>query len=476
MKKRLLVLSTAVVFGIGLPSAGCGAANGVVTPPSVDPPVATRYSGNPILTQRYAADPEPMIFEGRLYVYSSNDMDNRGDYHIVSYNLISTDDMVNWLDHGVVFRVPRDAPWAGRAFAPAAVARHGKVFLYFPNGGSNIGVAVADRPEGPFVDPLGRPLVDRNIPNANVAWVFDPGVFIDDDGQAYLYFGGGANAQFGHGQNLRVIRLNTDMISVTGPAITIEARNSFEAAFVHKRNDTYYFTYSTDFSEGAARIDYLTSSNPVTGWTYRGVVLENPRLNGQNINRHNNNHQGIIEYGDNWYIFYHDRRLSNEVYFRNISVERLVHNEDGTIRPVVVTAEGVPQIRYLDPFRTVKSPTINQQAGIAVEPSSEGGTMVTSINDGNWIRVAGVDFANGARSFEARVASGSSGGRIELRAGSATGPLIGTVTVPATGGWNGWETVRTDVSPIRGVHDVYFMFKGEGAEPLFNFDSWKFNP
>lgn len=432
-------------------------------------------SANPIPTQRYAADPDPMIFDGRLYVYSSNDQHNRGSYDIVSYNLVSTVDMVNWLDHGVVFEVPRDASWAGRAYAPSAIERGGKVYLYFPNGGTNIGVAVADRPEGPFVDPLGKPLIDRHIPNADVAWVFDPGVFVDDDGQAYLYFGGGANSRFGFGENLRVIKLNEDMISVEGPAITIEARNSFEAAFVHKRNGTYYFTYSTNFAEGPARIDYLVSDNPMTGFTYKGVVLDNPTLDGRNINANNNNHQGIIEYEGVWYIFYHDRRISGETYFRNIAVDLLVHNEDGSIRPVVVTSEGVPQIRKLNPFDTVKAATINRQEGIGVEARSEGGTMVTSITDGNWIRLAGVDFGSGARTFQARVASGSAGGRIEIRLGTQTGRLIGTATVPGTGGWEQWQTVETSVSPVDGVHDLYFVFRGEGQEPLFNFDWWRFS-
>jgi arabinoxylan arabinofuranohydrolase len=437
---------------------------------------STGFAQNPIPTQRYAADPDPMIFEGRLYVYSSNDQHNRRGYDIVSYNLVSTVDMVNWLDHGVVFEVPRDASWAGRAYAPAAIERNGKVYLYFPNGGANTGVAVADRPEGPFVDPLGGPLIDRHIPNADVAWVFDPGVFIDDDGQAYLYFGGGANDRFGYGENLRVIRLNDDMISVDGPAITIEARNSFEAAYVHKHNGTYYFTYSTNFAEGPARIDYLTSDNPVTGFTHRGVVLDNPTLDGQNINNNNNNHQGIIEYEGVWYIVYHDRRLSGQTYFRNISVDLLVHNEDGSIEPVVVTSEGVPQIRNLDPFQTVKAATINRQEGIAVEPCSEGGTMVTSINDGDWIRLAGVDFGSGARTFEARVASGSEGGELEIRVGSHTGPVAGTVKVPGTGGWEEWRTVRTELSSIEGVHDLYFVFRGQGPDDLFNFNWWKFIP
>ncbi len=191
------------------------------------------FTDNPIIAHKYTADPNAMVWNGRVYVYCSCDDNNNDGYDIVDYTLVSSDDMVNWTDHGQVFNAKEDTYWAGLAYAPACIERNGKFYLYFPDGASSIGVAVADLPEGPFTDPLGRSLVSRSTPGVTdkVAWIFDPAVFIDDDGQAYLYFGGGGDY---HGQNLQVIKLNNDMTSVSGSAVTIEARNSFEAAFMHK--------------------------------------------------------------------------------------------------------------------------------------------------------------------------------------------------------------------------------------------------
>jgi hypothetical protein len=171
------------------------------------------------------------------------------------------------------------------------------------------------------------------MPNCNVEWLFDPGVFVDDDGQAYLYFGGGGPG------NARVIKLNSDMISVSGSAVTIDAPRFFEAAYMHKRNGIYYFSYSTDFSEGAATIDYMTSSNPMTGFQHRGTVLPNPWSN-----LGNNNHHSILEYGGQWYIFYHNRAVSNSVYQRSVCLDELYYNSDGTIQVVNATQAGVGPI------------------------------------------------------------------------------------------------------------------------------------
>lgn len=383
------------------------------------------------------------------------------------YTLVSSDDMVNWTDHGEVFNVRENTDWAWLAYAPAAIARNGKVYLYFPNGASNIGVAVADRPQGPFTDPLGGPLVSSSTPGVSnkVAWIFDPAVFIDDDGQAYLYFGGGGEY---NGENLAGIRLNEDMISVSGSAVTIPARNSFEAAFVHKHDGKYYFSYSTDFSEGSARIDYLMSDNPLTGYDYKGVVLDNPSLDGRNINTYNNNHASIIEFQDNWYIFYHDRRLSGETYFRNVSVDLLSYSSDGTMNQTTVTSEGPEQIKYLNPLDTIQAETINLQSGVKTAACSDGGVMVTDINDGDYIRVKGVDFGEGVSSCEMRAASETGGGTVELRLGSPSGTLVGTCEISATGGWDKWETFECDITGCSGIEDLYLVFRGAGEPYRLN--------
>jgi arabinoxylan arabinofuranohydrolase len=417
---------------------------------------------NPIISQKYTADPSAMIYNDRIYVYCSRDDNNRDNYDIVDYTLISSDDLVNWTDHGEVFKVPRDAKWAQHAYAPSCIHRDGKFYLYFPDGGDAIGVAVADKPEGPFQDPLGKALINRSMPNCNVPWVFDPCAFIDDDGQAYLYFGGGDRET---GRNLRVIKLNKDMISVDGEAVTIEARESFEAAYMHKHNGTYYFSYATT---GASKIDYLTSKDPMTGFTYAGTLFDNPTLNGQNINRNNNNHTSVIFFKDKWYLFYHDRRLSNEVYKRNVSVDLLTYNANGKINKVTCTSEGPPQIKHLNPYDTVQAETMDRQKGIKTDICSEGGIMLTSLSDGDYTSISGVDFGEGAKKFEVRAASASSGGSIELRLGSTNGKLAGTCNISSTGGWSTWETFTCDVTGCSGIQDLYLVYKGTGEPYRLN--------
>ncbi|MCX7727067.1 MAG: glycoside hydrolase family 43 protein [Chitinispirillaceae bacterium] len=428
------------------------------------------YADNPIISHKYTADPNAMVYKDRVYVYCSRDDNNNNGYDIVDYTLISSDDLVNWTDHGEVFNAKNDTKWANLAYAPACIEKNGKFYLYFPDGGSSIGVAVGDRPEGPFKDPLGKSLVNKNMPNCNVEWCFDPAIFIDDDGQAYLYFGGGST---GTGKNLRVILLNDDMISVKGQAITIEAPNSFEASFMHKYNGKYYFSYATT---GASKIDYMMSDNPTSGFVYKGTVLDNPTLNGQNINRYNNNHASIIKFKDKWYIFYHDRRLSNEVYFRNVCVDFLYYNSDGTIKKVVVTSESVPQLKYMNPFDTIQAETIDRQKGIKTDKCNDGGIMVKEITNGDWIRYTGIDFGNGASKFEVRAACVGEGGKIEIRIDNENGTLAGSCEIKSTGGWDKWNTFSCEVKDLKGVvKNINLVFKGNSSTELFRLNWFKFS-
>jgi arabinoxylan arabinofuranohydrolase len=427
----------------------------------------TGNAENPIITQKYCADPNAMVFKGRVYVFCSSDEDNSGSYTILKYTLISSDDMANWTDHGEVFKAKSVTTWASQAYAPTACYRNGKVYLYFPNGGDNIGVAVADKPEGPYTDPLGKALITKSMPNCNVSWCFDPCVFVDSTAtgvQAYLTFGGGENTSSPYGSNLRIIKLNDDMISVSGTAVTVTAQNSFEASFLHKNKNKYYFSYATT---GASKMDYLMSDSPMSGFTYVGTVLDNPTLNGKNIDNNNNNHAHPVFYIDKWYMFYHDRRISGEVYKRDVSVDVLNYNADGTMKKVVVTSEGPTQIKSLNPFDTVQAETIGKQNGIKTDVCSEGGMMVTSIAEGDWIRYTGVDFGGGANKFEARVAA-ATGGSIELHLESEAGTKIGACEVASTGGFSTWKTVSCNVTGASGVKNLFLVFKGSGEPLRFN--------
>ncbi len=437
------------------------------------PLLSVSVAENPIISHKFTADPSAMVYNGRVYAYCSSDEDNTTDYKIVNYTLISSDDMANWTDHGEVFKVKSVTTWASLAYAPSCVYRNNKFYLYFPNGGENIGVAVADRPEGPFQDALGKALITKSMPNCNVAWCFDPCAFIDGSGsgvQAYLYFGGGENSGAPYGSNLRVIKLKDDMISIEGTAQTITAQGSFEASYMHKYNNKYYFSYATT---GASKIDYLMGDDPMTGLSYKGTVLDNPTLNGTNINRNNNNHSSIAQFNGTWYIFYHDRRISNEVYKRNVSCDLLTYTADGSMKKATVTSSGPPQIKSLNPYDTVQAETIGKQSGIETDVCGEGGMMVTSIAEGDWIRYSGVDFGNGAGKFEARVAA-AAGGSIELHLESEAGAKIGACEVASTGGLTTWKTVSCNVTGAGGVKNLYLVFKSESGDS-FRFNWFKFS-
>ncbi|MDO5577485.1 MAG: family 43 glycosylhydrolase [Fibrobacter sp.] len=257
------------------------------------------FADNPIISQRYTADPNAFVFEDRLYIICSSDEDNGDGYNLLNYTLVSTEDMVNWTDHNLVFKVRDVTSWAGQAYAPTAITRDGKVYLFFPNGSEGVGVAVADRPEGPYRDHAGKAIVDRSTPNCSrdkIEWLFDPCIFIDttESGvQAYLTFGGGQP----YGENLYIVKVNDDMKSINGIPQQLKAPQSFEGPFLHKYKNKYYFSYPTS---GASKIDYMMSDDPMNGWVYKGTILDNPTLNGVNINRNNNSHESMMEYKGKW--------------------------------------------------------------------------------------------------------------------------------------------------------------------------------
>lgn len=441
------------------------------------------YAQNPIVSHIFTADPSANVFEDRIYVYASHDPDDQDGYNMKDYHIFSSDDLVNWQDHGVGLDTA-NVSWAGLFYAPDAAysAVTGKYYLYFPNGASSIGVAVSDHPGGPFEDALGEPLVNRSTPGVrDVKWIFDPTCFVDDDGQAYLYFGGGDDGA----DNLRVIRLGEDMISLADEeAATIIAPDFFEAAFLHKRDDMYYLSYSTSFTYHSAEIDYLISDNPMTGFEYAGTILPSP-----DNNNGDNNHHSIVEYEGEWYIFYHNRVLANRYglsnYQRSITLDHLSYDDDGFINEVSATRGQVEQLKPLDAFSRLEAEAMADQRGIevdfVVEDGKNAGVTVTDIHNEDWIGYSQVDFGDGVNGFTVQVASDApEGGAIHLYIDGADvfsnleGEQIGTCEIEPTGGWQKWTSIVCGVTLTEGVHDLYLRFAGAADEPLLNIDYFTF--
>jgi hypothetical protein len=421
---------------------------------------------NPIVQTIYTADPAPIVHNGRVYVYTGHDEDGSTYFTMRDWRVFSSADMVNWTDHGSPLSLGTFS-WASQdAWAGQAVYRNGRFYWYVPvrssNGAQHIGVAVSDSPTGPFTDPIGRPLVS----NAEI----DPTVFIDTDGQAYLYYGN---------PNLWYVRLNADMISYSGTPQRVNLttqgfgvrRDSArptsyeEAPWLFKRNSLYYMMFAGGpISE---HIAYSTGPSATGPWTYRGVIM--PTQGGSFTN-----HAGIVDFAGNSYFFYHNGALPGGGGFtRSVAVERFTYNADGTIPTINMTTGGPPAVANLNPYSTVEAETIAWEVGVEVENCSEGGRNVSFISNGDYIKVKNVDFGAGATSFQARVASAASGGNIQVRLGGTSGTLVGTCAVPGTGGWQTWTTVSCNVSGATGVKDVYFVFTG-GSGNLFNFNWWRF--
>lgn len=431
---------------------------------------AVCYADNPMVQTVYTADPAPMVYNGTCYVYTGHDEDGSTWFTMNEWRCYSSTDMVNWVDRGsplayTAFNWAKGDAWAGQC-----IPRNGKFYYYVPmtqkTGGMAIGVAVSDSPAGPFTDALGRPLVSTGTGD------IDPTVFIDDDGQAYLYWGN---------PNLYYVKLNQNMISYSGGIVKVPLTTAGfgtrtgdsnratlyeEGPWIYKRNGLYYLIYA---SGGIPEyISYSTSTSPVGPWTYRGVIM--PTQGGSFTN-----HSGIIDFKGNSYFFYHNGALPGGGGFtRSVCVEKFSYNADGTIPKINMTTAGAPQIDNLNPYIINEAETICWESGVETEKCSEGGINVGYIENGDWIKVKGVNFGSGATSFDARVASATNGGNIELRLDSPTGTLVGTCSVQGIGGWQTWVTKSCTVRGATGVHDLYLKFTG-GNGSLFNLNWWKFN-
>lgn len=437
--------------------------------------IANCFADNPVVQTCFTSDPAPMVYNGRVYMYTTHDSDNAtNSYLIANWKCYSSKDMVNWTDHGVMLS-PQSVTWSTARDADAiqVVFRNGKFYFYInttASTGVSIGVAVSNSPIGPFKDTLGKPLIPASQMtgcNATHGWRgLDPTVFIDDDGQAYLYWGNNV---------LYWVKLNADMISYSGSISCLPQNDPAfgpdyeEGPWFYKRNNLYYLIYPSTASES---IHYSTSPGPTGPWTYKGLIM--PVLQGAGASM--TIHPGVCDYGGSSYFFYHNGALpGGGSYKRSVCIEKFTYNADGTIPKINGTTAGVTTgVGNLNPYDTTQAETICWESGVKTERCSEGGIDVDSIHTGDYIKVKGVDFGSGATSFDARVASATSGGNIELRLDSQTGTLAGTCSVGGTGGWQTWVTKTCAISGATGVHDLFLKFTGNNGL-LFNFNWWKFN-
>ena len=443
---------------------------------------------NPLYTQRFGADPGVMEYGGRLYVYMTDDIierDSTGKVKENTYgnirfiNCISSDDLVNWTDHG---RIPVAgaggiaAAWAKNSWAPCAahktIGGEEKFFLYFCNGGNGIGVLTADSPTGPWRDEVGGLLISRQTPNcADVTWLFDPAVMVDEDGTGYLAFGGGVpeGRQAAPGTG-RIVRLGADMMSLDGDPVALDVPWLFEDSGLNRIGDTYIYSYCSNWqTEGnslglsSGAICYMTADHPMGPYTYAGELFPNE---GKFFGLYGNNHHSIACLNGQYYLFYHNRPVEKAMgitgNYRSPQVDVIPIDADGTIHSVTGTMRGVPQLKSLRPDGEVSAATMANQANVAVA-MRDGNTWVHG-RAGGWTMVAGVDFGSGVSRLTVRCA-GASGGTLYAVAGSLDAPVAARIVIPQ--GTAQPAEFTADVS-LSGVQDLYFVFDGE-----MDFHAWR---
>jgi len=342
-----------------------------------------------------------------------------------------------------------------------------------------IGVGVGDKAIGPFTDLLGKPLITEHSGDVNL----NPTVVVDNNKTTYLTWGT---------SELWYAKLNSDLISydqtagieqipadkkdwfvskIKGTINSTEKRATTyeEGPWLFKRNSKYYMLYPA--GGVPEHFAYSISTSPTGPWVYGDTIMQEIKVGGAFTN-----HPGYIEFKGKSYLFYHSGALPGGGGFkRSVCIEQFKFNADGSIPLIQPTKIGVTEsAANLNPYKRVEAETIAWEEGIETASDATAGVYVTDIHNGDYIKVRSVDFGKGVKNFQANVAAATEGGSIEIHLDSKAGAIIGTLNVKSTGDALKWELQSAKINGAKGVHDIYFVFKG-GEGNLFNFDWWKLN-
>lgn len=399
---------------------------------------------NPIITGQFTADPTARVFEGKLYLYPSHDIPSPIErlkewFCMADYHVFSSENLVDWTDHGMILS-QENVPWVDSEsysmWAPDCVYKGGKYYFYFPASpkgkkGFNVGVAIADKPYGPF-KPLPEPI-------KGVGGI-DPCVLLDTDGQAYLYWSG---------RGLNVAKLKDNMTELASePVLVADVEDGFkEGPFAFKHNGKYYLTYPwvKDKTECLA---YAMSDNPMGPFEYKGIIME------QSPTGCWTNHHSLVEYKGQWYLFYHHNDYSPEFdKNRSVRADSLTFNPDGTIQLVTPTLRGVGITDAGKAIQLDRYSAISQE-GASIDYINQAnkfdGWKVLFNRKDAWVSYNRVDFGNQEwQKVDARVLS-SAGGTLGVY---ANGKMIAEIEVPAS--VSEWKTLSVPVEVAQaGIQDL----------------------
>ena len=410
-------------------------------------------SQNPIIRDQFSADPTARIFNGKVYLFPSHDIPApesfpRKDWFCMAdYHVFSSTNLTDWTDHGVIVSQDKIGwvnPTSYSMWAPDCIERNGKYYFYFPANvktgkGFGIGVAIADKPEGPYV-PHPEPIT-------NVRGI-DPCVFIDKDGQAYIYYS--LNRIF-------AARLKDNMTELASEPVVLgdlPTKGLVEGPFFFERNGIYYLTYP-HVENKIERLEYAIGDNPLGPFKVTGVIMDETPMGTWT------NHHSLVQYNGQWYLFYHQSAYSPKFdKNRSVCIDSLFFNEDGTIRKVIPTNRGVGITSALEKIEIDRyshiSPTGISVAFIDTTNTFKGWKAILS-KQNSWITYNTVDFGNEKLKAVQVNASSQTGGVIQIRLDKSDGLLLSEVRIPKSASLN---LLNTRLSKFqKGIHNLVVVLK-----------------
>ena len=413
------------------------------------------FAQNPIIRNQFTADPSARVFEGKVYLYPSHDIpagEGRGRvgwFCMEDYHVFSSENLVDWTDHGVIIS-QGSVPWVNSKsyalWAPDCIYKNGKYYFYFPapakdtifGRGFSIGVAISKDPYGPFI-PEPQPI--KNFHG------IDPCPFIDKDGQAYLYWAG---------RGMSVAKLKENMLELASEPQVIQDlpdKGLKEGPYMFERNGIYYLSYP-HVQDKSERLEYAIGNNPMGPWKVTGVIMdETPGCW--------TNQASVIEFKNQWYLFYHQNDLSPHFdKNRSVRIDSLFFNEDGTIKKVIPTLRGVGLTDASQKIQIDRCNLKNDKgASIAFIDTLKtfGGWKTVFDTMGAWIQYNGVDFGKiNFKSVKLKILS-KTGGTLQIRLDKVDGPMIAQLEIPKSDEWN---IANSPLSEFHlGVHNLIVLLK-----------------
>lgn len=418
--------------------------------------VSQVFAQNPIIRNKYSADPSARVFGDKVYLFPSHDILAKegkgriGWFCMEDYHVFSSANLTDWTDHGMI--VSQTAtPWtkqdAYSMWAPDCIERNGKYYFYFPATpkdttvakGFTVGVAIADKPEGPYTP--------QAMPIKGVKGI-DPNVFIDKDGQAYLYWSQG---------NIYGAKLKPNMVELDSDVKTLgelPSKGLKEGPYMFERNGIYYLTYP-HVENKIERLEYATSNNPLGPFKFTGVIMDESPTGCWT------NHHSIIQFKNQWYLFYHHNDYSpNFDKARSVRADSLAFNTDGTIKKVIPSLRGIGVTQATSQIQIDRYTSLSNK-GVAIESIDTAdrfkGWQTNFSEAGAWAQYNTVDFGKKPLKIVSVNAMSQTGATLQIRTGSLTGQIVAEVKITPSNDWK--ITTTTIAKSPTGIQHLFVVAK-----------------